>query len=135
MFNTCTDKVLDSENLITGQDHDWSKPFVGGPQDIGFAESYITPSGIQGDPYAFFDNGYLEMDPSDAIFWNKGSYDMPHGVSEIPSKNPGEGSPDWDSTAYNQILVNKTADFIDSHLENRPDDPMFMYVALGSVRL
>ena len=60
---------------------------------------------------------------------------MPHGTSIISRKEAGEGDPNWDSTAYNMILVNETTKFIDDHLDNRlnADDPFFTYVALGSV--
>jgi hypothetical protein len=58
---------------------------------------------------------------------------MPWGRSMIGKEHGGEGCVDWDSTAYNMILVNETATFIDKHLETRPNDPFFAYVALGGV--
>ena len=129
---------LNVTHLLTGKYNDLSKPLMGGPQDIGFTESYITSGGIHDHPFAFFHNGYLGMNQSDVKFWDVGRYDMPMGISEIKRQNQmgidgGEGDPNWDSSAYNQILVNKTAEFIDSHMSNRPDDSMFMYVALGAV--
>jgi hypothetical protein len=47
----------------------------------------------------------------------------------------GEGDKDWDSTAFNMLLVNETERFIDSHLSSstHQDDPFFAYVSLGSV--
>jgi len=41
----------------------------------------------------------------------------------------------WDSAAYNMIVVNETISFIDNHLENRADNPFFAYVALGAAHL
>jgi len=58
---------------------------------------------------------------------------MPEGSSMIPSD--GDGSSDWDSTAYNMILVNETARFLDDHEKNRAEDPFFAYVALGAVHI
>lgn len=52
---------------------------------------------------------------------DEGDYPMQHGMSTILEK--GEGSIDWDSTAYNMILVNETEAFIDGHLSQRTDDP------------
>ena len=56
---------------------------------------------------------------------------MKHGMSIIGRS--GEGSDDWDSTAYNMILVNETEKFLDEHLENNSEKPFFTYVSLGSV--
>ena len=58
---------------------------------------------------------------------------MPEGSSIIP--RDGDGASNWDSTAYNMILVNETARFLDDHLEIRAEDPFFAYVALGSVHI
>jgi len=121
-------------NLLTFEGHNWNKPLIGGPQDIGFKHSYISTGGIQEEPYAFFRNGYLTINTKDAVFWKPGFYDMPMGTSRISdSSMGGEGDADWDSSAYNQIVVNETMQFIDSHLQEMSDDPMFMYVALGAV--
>ena len=56
---------------------------------------------------------------------------MPQGESIIPYE--GEGSNNWDSTAYNMILVNETEQFLDRHLNEHPDKPFFSYVALSAV--
>eukprot|EP00557_Chaetoceros_sp_GSL56_P011863 CAMPEP_0176485582 /NCGR_PEP_ID=MMETSP0200_2-20121128/5114_1 /TAXON_ID=947934 /ORGANISM="Chaetoceros sp., Strain GSL56" /LENGTH=595 /DNA_ID=CAMNT_0017882231 /DNA_START=88 /DNA_END=1875 /DNA_ORIENTATION=+ len=117
--------------ILTHPGHDWSQPIHDGPQDIGFSSSLITPNGIQMAPYSFFRDGYLATNVSDAITWKHGSYDMPFGTSIIQRK--GDGDPHWDSSAYNMILVNETEAFIDHHLMDSPNDPFFIYVALGAV--
>lgn len=128
-------RPLNKTHILTAPQHDWSRPLLDGPQDIGFDHSYITPAGIQQNPYVFFRNGYLEIDPSEAVFWESGSYSMPRGTSIISNKEFGEGDPNWDSSAYNQILVEETKTFIGDHLEAHEDDPFFAYVALGSVHV
>ena len=75
----------------------------------------------------------LEIDVEDAVFWEKGNHTARLGQSSI--KASGEGQSDWDSTAYNMILVNETEAFLDDHMVNRADDPFFAYVALGSVHI
>jgi len=125
---------VNKTHLLSDPRHDWSQPLIDGPQDIGFDTSLISVSGIQRDPYAFFRNGYLEIDPSEAILWDGGSYPMPHGISMIQKgKYRGEGDKDWDSSAYNMILVNETIKFVDNHLDSGKEDPFFAYVALGAV--
>ncbi len=103
-----------------------------GPSEIGFQTSYITAGGIQSPPYAFIRNNTLDMSVDDVVYWDEGNYSMPMGVSGI--KAAGEGSPDWDSTAYNMILVNETKAFLDNHVD-KDSDPFFTYIALGSVHL
>jgi arylsulfatase A-like enzyme len=49
--------------------------------------------------------------------------------------SPGEGSKEWDSASYNMILVNKTLSFFEDHVNDRPNDPFFAYVALGQVHI
>ena len=119
-------------NKLTYEGYDWSQPLIEGPQDIGFTSSYITPNGIQQSPYSFLRNGYLTTNVSEARFWRKGTYNQTCGESRIQRK--GEGDPDWDSTAYNMILINETEAFLDNHIANKTgDDPFFAYVALGAV--
>ncbi len=99
---------------------------------MGFDSSLTTVSGIQQGPYCFFRDGVAEFDPNNITFWKKGNYTTPMGLSKV--RDQGEGTPDWDSTIYNQIIVNETARFIDDHLEsNRKNDPMFIYASLGAV--
>lgn len=101
---------------------------------VGFNKSYVTTGGIQGAPYSFFRDGFLTTDiTSHVSYWEEGKYEMPSGDSII--RRSGEGDVDWDSTAYNQILVNETSQFIHDHLEDRPEDPFFAYIALGSVHI
>ena len=112
--------------------HDWAnRPLIDGPQDSGFDWSYISTSGVQSSPYTFFRDGFLTTQVSEVFNWEKGVYPMPRGASVI--KRRGEGDPEWDQTAYNMIVVNETASFIDNHFLTRPDAPFFAYAALGAV--
>ena len=93
-------------------------------------------SGIQYPPYAFFRNDRLTISPSDAKFWKGGFYKMASGTSIIAEgtiNRKGEGDRNWDSSAYDMILVDETRKFIKKHLRERPDDPFFAYVGLGAV--
>lgn len=125
--------VFNRTHLLTGTGSNWSSPVLQGPNDIGFDYSYFTSGGIQEAPYSFFRDGFLETDPSSVVFWEEGNYEMKHGLSAI--RTDGEGDPEWDSTAYNMILVNETNAFLDLHMKTRKHDPFFAYVALGSVHI
>jgi arylsulfatase A len=130
-FTVKSNDVPKKETMIRNPDHDWTKPMEQGPSDIGFQTSYVTLAGVQNPPYAFLRDGTLDMDPSTIAYWPTGNFSMPRGLSKIDSA--GEGAPDWDSTAYNMILVNETEKFIDNHLKSRSEDPFFTYLALGAV--
>jgi hypothetical protein len=135
--------VNNKEIILSDKNHDWSMPLQQGPYELGFDRSYITMEGIQRCPYSFFRNGYLNLpnnvtdysnldEPDDITMWRKGSYKMPHGKSKIVSV--GEGSKEWDSTAYNMIVVNETEKFIDEHLQSNDlsKKPFFAYLPLGA---
>ena len=129
-----TTSAWNRTHLLTDPRHDWSQPMIDGPQEIGFDSSFVTFAGIQNDPYVFFRDGYLAIDPADAKFWDSGSYPMPEGISIIQKgKFRGEGGKDWDSTAYNMKLVNETKAFLKSHIDSGTNNPFFAYVALGAV--
>ena len=44
----------DVSTLLSNSNHNWKKPFRGGPLDVGFNSSFITMGGIQVPPYAYF---------------------------------------------------------------------------------
>jgi len=128
--------------LLSEPKHNWTLPFGGGPQDIGFDSSLITVGGIQNVPYSFFRDGVLTTkataqgennDNNQIVFWDVGRHVMPRGTSVILKS--GEGDETWDSSAYNMVLVNETARFLDQHLATRSHDPFFAYVALGAVHI
>ncbi len=84
---------LNESRILTAPSHDWSRPIIDGPQDIGFDYSYITSGGIQEQPYSFFRDGYLTTKSTDIKFWEKGIYMQDKGMSIV--KAPGEGDMNW----------------------------------------
>lgn len=102
-----------------------------GPWELGFKTSYITTGGVQSPPYVFFRNNTVDMDFDNLYYWKEGNYSAPGGTSSI--KAGGEGTDEWDSTAYNKILVKETNAFLDEN--KKVDNPFFAYIALGAVHL
>jgi len=102
-------------------------PVSFGAKFLGFDLSLIIYSGIQGPPYCFFRNDYL--DTNSIKFWSEGEYKMSDGTSVI--RKQGEGTPEWDSTKHDRILVEETKDFLDDHMKNRADDSFFLYFSTG----
>jgi len=122
--------------ILSSSLHNWTHPVIKGARHLGFESSYITYQGIQGPPYTFFRNDFLAT--NEVKDWKKGIYEMPLGKSKI--LKDGQGTPDWDSTAYNMILVNETEQFLDRFLDRRKENPgmkipFFSYVALGAAHI
>ena len=46
-------------NLLSNPRHNWDQRFKDGPLDLGFDSSFITMTGIQDPPYAFFQDDVL----------------------------------------------------------------------------
>ncbi len=121
-FNPGNAFYIPSKTILLEDQFDWTQPLEQGPQDIGFESSLISLGGIQEPPYTFFRNGKAQ-DLSNTTIWDVGTYSMPEGVSIIPKY--GDGTVNWDSTAYNMALVNEAARFLDDHESNRKGDPFF----------
>ena len=126
-------KRPNKEFLISDTNHNWTKPMEQGPWEIGFDTSYVSIAGIQNPPYVFLRNNTVDMNLNRVKYWPSGNFTMPQGLSKINS--PGEGQEEWDSSAYNMIVVNETEKFIDDHLRTNPSQSFFTYVALGAVHI
>lgn len=90
-------------------DIDFSRRLEDGPLDHGFDSVYELPNGIQGKPYAFFENGKLVGDPETLRMWEKGRYG--NSVIEVN----GFGVPEWDSSQAGPILTEKAVGFLRDH--------------------
>ncbi len=127
---------------------DLSKGVKNSINEYGFDYSYSLPSGIQHEPFAFFENGdFTPFDPSkpadnsSAKLWSNGSYPFENGSSEIVEhgKYPGIGDVDYNSSQTGIMLVDKALDFISAHLdENRQkgeDRPFLLYFASQAIHV
>lgn len=107
------------------EEMDYAQPFRAGPRDRGFDFSYIVPCGIQDPPYAFFRDDRLEGDPAALRHWEAGD----HGASRI--RNPGTGSPDWDSSTVGPQLLDEALTFLNDHHQSNlaagTSVPFFLY--------
>ena len=101
---------------------DLSRGFADGPLAHGFDYSFPLLDGIQGEPYAYFENDRLVGDPALLQVWAASRY----GSSEI--LKDGRGMPYWDSSKVGPELVSRALGFIDRHLAG-PDAarPFLLY--------
>jgi arylsulfatase A-like enzyme len=127
-----TDKIYDGPAFGKEADQiDAARGIAGGgPSYLGFDYSLTLPGGIQGPPFAFFENSKWmklgedsEMKP---LNWNE----QPKG-SKLGSKGAGAklGDSNYDSRLAGPMLTQKAIDFID----REKDNPFFIYFCSQAV--
>jgi arylsulfatase A-like enzyme len=145
--------IRDSQgNLIRKQTDistmDFSKGIRNSINEAGFDYSYFLPSGIQHEPFAFFENGvFAPFDPdkpadnSSTRLWINGRYPFVNGTSEIVehAKRPGIGDEDYNSSQTGIMMLDKALQFIDDHQrlnrKNRTKQPFLIYFASEAIHV
>ncbi|MBS2097561.1 sulfatase family protein [Carboxylicivirga linearis] len=139
-------------NLIRKQNEiskmDFTKGVHNSINEYGFDYSYSLPSGIQHEPFAFFENGnFSPFDPNKAAdnsstkFWKNGRYAMKNGISEIVehARQAGVGDMDYNSSQTGIMLIDKAIDFIDHHLklnqQQNEEKPFLLYFASQAIHV
>ena len=115
----------------------------------GFDYSLLLSSGIQHEPYAFFENGrYMPVDPESppdnrsTVLRTDGRYEITdNGTCEIveAAKVPARCDVNYDSSQVGRILTAKSVQFIDDHLalnrrEGR-DRPFLLYFSSQAIHV
>ncbi|MBS2211384.1 arylsulfatase [Carboxylicivirga mesophila] len=116
--------------------------------EYGFDYSYSLPSGIQHEPFAFFENGHFApfdpdkpADNSSTHLWNNGRYEMENGTSEIVEhqKHAGIGDVDYNSSQTGIMMINKAKAFIDEHIllnkQSNEAKPFLIYFASQAIHV
>ncbi|NQU85206.1 MAG: arylsulfatase [Mariniphaga sp.] len=127
---------------------DLSKGVHNSINEFGFDYSYSLPSGIQHEPFAFFENGkFAPFDPnkpadnSSTKMWLNGRYEGDNGTSQIVEhgRKAGIGDEDYNSSQTGIMMINKSLEFIDNHLhqnkDNGEDKPFMLYFASQAIHV
>ena len=101
-----------------------------GPNDFGFDYSYMLPKGIQGNPYAYYENGKWDPIAEDSFF--KKIRPEQHLYERYAS---GTGDSNWDPKLAGPRLSGKAVAFVREHARNAPSRPFFMYYCSQAVHL
>ncbi|UZJ44003.1 arylsulfatase [Marinimicrobium sp. C6131] len=146
VYNEDGEPIREKDKLNT---KDFSRGFDDGLNEHGFDYWLGLPSGIQHEPYAFFENGkFKPIDPSNPAdnsstrLYRDGFYRISdNGLSEIveAAHVPARGDVDYDSSQVGIQLTNATADFITSHVENNrrtgSDQPFMVYFSSQAIHV
>ncbi len=128
---------------------DFSRGIRNGINDHGFDYSYGLTSGIQHEPFAYFENGrYLPVDPGDrpdnssTVLRLNGRYEIgDNGISEIVEapEIPARVDRNYDSSQAGPMLTNKALAFIDAHVRNERTSgrnrPFALYFASQAIHV
>ena len=123
---------------------DFRRGIADGPNAHGFDYSYALASGIQHEPYAYFENGrYEPVDPGDpadntsTVLLTDGIYQVgANGVSEIveAATIPARADRNYDSSQVGIRLTQKAVNFIERHA-NRNERPFALYFASQAIHV
>ncbi len=127
---------------------DFSQGIRNSISDAGFDYCYFLPSGIQHEPFAFFENGtFAPFDPGKPAdnrstrMWLNGRYPFANGTSEIVehANKPGIGDVDYNSSQTGIMMLNRALQFIDDHQKlnrkNRTHQPFLLYFASEAIHV
>ncbi|MDD7987201.1 arylsulfatase [Lentisphaera marina] len=106
-----------------------------GPNDYGFDYSYELPQGIQGEPFAFYENNKWKPLHKDSILKKLSSKQLMYDKARKHNDLTGVGDSHWDPRKAGELLVNKAVNFIDEHKKNHVNKPFFMYYCSQAVHI
>ncbi|MCH4822076.1 sulfatase-like hydrolase/transferase [Gramella lutea] len=139
--------VITQKNKINSMEY--SRGVDDGLNEHGFDYWLGLLSGIQHEPYAYFENGnYKPIDPENPAtnestrLLKDGFYKVSgNGLSEIveAARVPARGDEDYDSSQAGIILSNGAVDFIDRHIqeneENGSEKPFLLYYSSQAIHV
>ena len=104
------------EPLPDGANVDYAVPVQGGPNDLGFDQSFVITGSLDMAPYCFVENSRavgLPMTP-------KKKYE--------PQQRSGLQATGWKDDTVDVTFAEKAVAFIDQHVSGKPDQPCFLYL-------
>ncbi|MBT8044527.1 MAG: sulfatase-like hydrolase/transferase [Verrucomicrobiae bacterium] len=121
---------------------DFTRPFRNGMREHGFDYTFVSPCGIQGPLYAYFENDKYRAISDfagevDGLSVSGRSYfkhfpkrsQMGHSYAE----RKGYGDSEFDSSEHGPILTHFAEEFIRKHRKEHPDKPFLLYYASPSI--
>ncbi|MGJ8725206.1 MAG: sulfatase family protein [Roseibacillus sp.] len=102
-----------------------------GALHFGFDYALELPQGIQGYPFAFYENQEWMKLGDDSEFADVGPKQNGYHDSKKHNDLVGIGDSNWDPTQAGPILANKAVDYIEGHA----DKPFFLYYCSQAVHI
>ena len=142
-FDTNGTILRDQPNDELGQ-IDFSKRFRNGLLDHGFDYTFVTPDGIQGPLYAYFENDrYIPISSfandveGVTVSANSILKDFTKGerVGNGEMIQLGYGDSEFDTSEHGPILTHFAQRFMEDHVQNNNDSPFLLYYATPAIHV
>lgn len=123
---------------------DFTRKFGNGLLDHGFDYTFVTPDGIQGPLYAYFENDLYrpisdfaaEVDGADVSATSfMRSFVDGDTVGNGLMVADGYGDSEFDTSEHGPILTHFACKFIEEHVANHPDKPFMAYYATPAIHV
>jgi len=114
----------DSEGRMTEKEDavDYSRSILGGPYDLGFDYFFGIPASLDMTPYVYVENDQVVAPPTKTIVGREG-----HEFYRA-----GPIAPGFQHDEVLSVCTNKAVRFINSHAQENPDQPFFLYFPLSA---
>ena len=106
-----------------------------GPNDYGFDYSCELPQGIQGVPFAFYENKKWMPLKKDSVLKLISPKQTMYDISRKHNDLGGIGDSNWDPRLAGSVLTSKAIQFIEDHQKNHADQPFFLYYCTQAVHI
>ena len=135
--------LRDQPNDQLGQ-IDFTKRFRNGLIDHGFDYTFVTPDGIQGPLYAYFENDqYIPIstfaDDVDGVDVSGNSvlkeFTKGERVGNGEMIQVGYGDSEFDTSEHGPILAHFAQQFMEDHVQNNNDSPFLLYYATPAIHV
>lgn len=95
---------------------------------FGFEYALELPSGIQGVPFAFYENGrWMPLEKNSQLAW------IGPEQNSVPDRRSGIGDSNWDPKRVGPILATEAVKYLEQQTTANPDQPFFMYYCSQAV--
>jgi arylsulfatase A-like enzyme len=137
-------KLLRSLNNSELHRIDYARRFDNGLRDHGFDYTFVTPDGIQGPVYAYFENDLFRPVSSFAAEVDGVSISGPSYLRSFTTGDTvgngemiqdGYGDSEFDTSEHGPILAHFAREFIEDHVTNHPRNPFMLYYATPAIHV
>jgi arylsulfatase A-like enzyme len=101
----------------------------------GFDYAYELPSGIQGTPLAYYENGRWDKLDPDSKLISVGPKQNGYSVSRKHRDQSFMGDSNWDPTIAGPRLAAKAVGYVRKQAKGKPDQPFFIYYCSQAVHI
>lgn len=121
---------------------DYGRKFDNGLLDHGFDYTFVTPDGIQGPVYAYFENDLYRPVSDFAAEVDGVSISGPSFLRSFTDGDmvdsgeiiqDGYGDSEFDTSEHGPILSHFAGKFIEDHVTNHPGQPFMLYYATPAI--